>query len=961
MGANNVIPQPDAEITSMENSYISERNSLHTKMGKLTVSNTKDEYFPVRPNFGTTGSEVILWANYFKLNVPKTSLFKYDIQVTKEAKQGDKTKGTTSEDDQDEVSGAKRAKIISKALAQLNIPVTNPVATEFKAHVFAVEKLSLPKDGILSLDFTEPGRDRVDKFRVKFIGPFSLDIERLQTYVRDFKDLGTEFEYPKFPGEVDALGVILGHSARSDPHVSTVGKSRYFAFDTNRIESEALNNLRSGSELTILRGYVQSVRMATGRLLLQTNVTHGVFRKTPQEGAIKLDALFRSLGLNLMNQVGGGSNTNDYAQRLTRAHKILAKSRIILRIPPAGKDSPQVIIEKAIGGLGQTIKGSKNPQFKFDYFPFASAYTVKFFLSQPKDSNKPAPGNLQYNTMVLVADYYEQKYGMKADPTMPLINLGTKTKPAFALAENCKLVLGQPVKAKLEPDEQQKMIEFACRSPAENAKSVTQNARQVLHLDNNPHLKSFGVSVDKDLVTVKGRELKPPTIVYPKGNSTDLVFPKDGGWNMRGVKVVKPGKPIKWTCMEISRRNPRADQVKATAIEFVKFMANTGINISRDPINVPVAYARQFDDKELTRIFQGYANLKTVPDLVIVFLGDQNAQVYNRVKRIGDVDFGIHTQCVQFDKIEKRQAGYFANVGLKVNLKFGGNNHKLKDEHPLIKGGKTMVVGYDVTHPTNLAPGVGDTAPSLVGLVASIDTVLNQWPGVAWQNPPRQEVLDEKLVDHFKSRLVLWRNNNQGRLPDNILIYRDGVSEGQFSMVIEKELPHIRRACQETYPGNKQPRITVAVSVKRHQTRFYPTDPNHIHFRSKSPKEGTIVDRGVTSVRYWDFYLQAHASLQGTARPAHYTVLLDEIFRADYGTEAANELQKLTHDMCYLYGRATKAVSICPPAYYADLICTRARAHKDELFDDNSSVVSDQSNIAARTVHKNMVNSMYYV
>jgi hypothetical protein len=53
------------------------------------------------------------------------------------------------------------------------------------------------------------------------------------------------------------------------------------------------------------------------------------------------------------------------------------------------------------------------------------------------------------------------------------------------------------------------------------------------------------------------------------------------------------------------------------------------------------------------------------------------------------------------------------------------------------------------------------------------------------------------------------------------------------------------------------------VSVKRHQTRFYPTDRDHIHPRSKSPKEGTIVDRGVTNVRYWDFFLQAHASLQG--------------------------------------------------------------------------------------------------
>lgn len=99
----------------------------------------------------------------------------------------------------------------------------------------------------------------------------------------------------------------------------------------------------------------------------------------------------------------------------------------------------------------------------------------------------------------------------------------------------------------------------------------------------------------------------------------------------------------------------------------------------------------------------------------------------------------------------------------------------------------------------------------------------------------------------------------------------------------------------------------------------------------------------------------------GTARPAHYTVLLDEIFRPDYKDKAAHELERLTHEMCYLYGRATKAVSICPPAYYADLVCTRARLHKAELYDDSSSVHSAESSINARRVHAKLENSMYYI
>ena len=41
----------------------------------------------------------------------------------------------------------------------------------------------------------------------------------------------------------------------------------------------------------------------------------------------------------------------------------------------------------------------------------------------------------------------------------------------------------------------------------------------------------------------------------------------------------------------------------------------------------------------------------------------------------------------------------------------------------------------------------------------------------------------------------------------------------------------------------------------------------------------------------------------------------------------ANELEKITHNLSYLYERSTKAVSYCPPAYYADRLCERGRCY----------------------------------
>ena len=407
------------------------------------------------------------------------------------------------------------------------------------------------------------------------------------------------------------------------------------------------------------------------------------------------------------------------------------------------------------------------------------------------------------------------------------------------------------------------MVNFACRAPPKNALSITTSGRQLLALDNNKLLAKFAISVDKELITVKGRELTPPSIAYR--NTGQMITPENGGWLMMKVKVSKPGRHIgTWTFLSIER-SPN-EGVKATVGKFGGFMSqNMGININKvpsPPAGIRTAVPQNED--QLRSAFIQLQKLQKRPDLVLVVLPFKDTAIYNMVKKLADVEYGFNTVCVVQEKLmqEKGQFGYFANVALKVNLKFGGVNHSISNQD--IKADKTMYVGYDVTHPTNLAPGAGDNAPSIVGLVASIDSDLGQWPAVAWQNPPRQEMVNDKkkFVEKFKGRLTLWRNKNQTRLPENIVIFRDGVSEGQFKTVLDEEVPLIREACQALYT-QKQPRISLIVSVKRHQTRFYPTDPAHIHHRSKSPKEGTIVDRGVTNVRYWDFFLQAHASLQG--------------------------------------------------------------------------------------------------
>ncbi|KAK3332061.1 hypothetical protein B0T19DRAFT_93634 [Cercophora scortea] len=971
---NSPIPPPDPQITALENSWVQGHGApagqLTSALSKLSVAASGSDFsiafFPNRPGFGNKGIEVVLWANSFKLNISAPSLFKYTLNVTyipvKEEAPKPKEGATGAGRDAREAKGRKLAIVIQEALAQL--PAGSVVASEFKAQVISLKKLALPEDGIIRVQLTD--RNRVENWAVRFNGPESIDVQQLMGYLKTLDNPANDTSFPRYPDVIDAIGVVLGHTARADPNAAAVGRSRFFATDGARAEQAEPARGPEGV-VSILRGYFQSVRPATGRLLLNTNVTHGIFRRS-----IGLGELFARMGLDKMDQVL--SMGSEHAQRrfwgeLRKMHKYLARSRVQCKVWD-DQNRRWHTMERSIAGLATSQDGQRRqdgppPQFQ-PGFQFGGPGNVKFHLRQPTSgSSPPAPG-LQYNTFVTVAQYHKAKYGISVKMGMPLINVGSPDKPIYFLAEHCTVLPGQPLKVKLTPNEQDSMIQFACRPPPSNAVSITTSARSLLALDNNPLLNRFSIAIDKELITVKARELVPPLLTYR--NSTQTVTPTDGGWLMRNVKVAKAGRPINsWTFLYIVGGKDDTANVKNAAEGFGKFMAeNMGINIPRNP-KPPNGVTTQNSEAQVDAAFKKLASLQPRPELVLVVLPVKDTVLYNTVKKLADITHGIHTVCVVQDKITqpKGQAGYFANVSLKVNLKFGGVNHKVNDNVGLFKSGKTMLVGYDVTHPTNLAPGAGNNAPSMVGLVASVDSDLAQWPAVAWNNPSRVEMLDDRLDTEFRGRLRLWQAKNQNRLPENIIIYRDGVSEGQFAKVLREELPHIRAACTAMYKARSPPRISLIVSVKRHQTRFYPTDPAHMHHRSKSPKEGTVVDRGVTNVRYWDFFLQAHASLQGTARPAHYTVLLDEIFRADFGSEAANVLEKVTHEMCYLYGRATKAVSICPPAYYADLVCTRARIHKEELFSDTESVstaaASAAASVSQRSVHPNLKDSMYYI
>ncbi|KAI9780847.1 MAG: hypothetical protein M1839_006474 [Geoglossum umbratile] len=940
---------------------------------------TTELSFPHRPGYGTKGNPITLWANYFELVSNKDLvLYRYVVDVHPDAA----GKAPT---------GGKLRRLFQLLIEQHFEEFRNYIATDYKSMIICRSQLEITEK-VLSVEYRAENEDdprpNSPTYELRLRATGTLSVGQLMDYLTS---TNVSSVYDSKEQIIQALNIVLGHHPKTSATILSVGANRHYSLDPVHAEK-----FRLGAGLEALRGYFVSVRAAAARILVNVQVKHVACFE-----AVPLDQLMASYL---------ASNGPNYYKLGKFLHHVRVEVTHIIRKNKAGQEVPRI---KTIAGLAMKEDGHglQHPPrvAKFG----AGAKQVEFYLSGPVESlaeefsklggpssggkgkksggksggkaggpsgKKSGPG-LPENEYISVFDHFRRFHNKTIkNIDLPVVNVGNRQNPSYLPAEVCIVVTGQPSNTKLSPGQTAGMIEFAVRKAAQNARSITTNGASVLGVrpQLNATLQNFNLSVTPRLIAVPGRVLMGPAVQYKGPRNANTQF---GSWNMRDIQFTRGTNVPSWTYLSIIFRSQNDawygdyNRLKATIDDFRRTLSGTGV-AGADPFlpGLSVQVSQDGSDHDaviddaLGRLVKHERNLK----LLLVILPKPITGLYNRVKFVGDVKLGIHTICVVGSKFAKNNVQYFANVALKFNLKLGGVNQSLEPSKlGIISEGKTMVVGIDVTHPS---PGSASTAPSVAGIVASIDARLGQWPADIRIQASRQEMvsgLDELLT----LRLKYWRAKNN-RFPDNLLVYRDGVSEGQYNLVLEQELPLLRKACAQLYPpvDTKKglPNITIIVVGKRHHTRFYPTSEENAD-NSSNPKNGTVVDRGVTEPRNWDFFLQAHTALKGTARPAHYFIIIDEIFHKQKVKppfqNSADVLEDLTHNMCYLFGRATKAVSVCPPAYYADLVCERARCYLSGVFDATpmatpaASVVGGEREVDPGDVviHGNLRDSMFYI
>ncbi|RKO84281.1 Piwi domain-containing protein, partial [Blyttiomyces helicus] len=481
----------------------------------------------------------------------------------------------------------------------------------------------------------------------------------------------------------------------------------------------------------------------------------------------------------------------------------------------------------------------------------------------------------------------------------------------------------------LDTNQTNNMLTFATQKPDIRFNAINSGVRNIV--SGNEFLASFRVRMDIERNGVMARILPPPTVQYHRASRQVEVARRDaeaGGWNLRDKKVSHSLAIKYWSFINFSPLGPLALQKFVN--ETIVVCHDTGIRI----LNLSPIVRNASPEGDVTQIMQrAFLDIGPIPSqreigiarpIIICILPNDGVPLYKGIKLAGDSLIGIVTQCVQARHASLAKKQYIANVVAKINMKLMGVNQVIAKENvPFIHERPTMIFGADISHP---AAGLIHK-PSIAAVVGSLDATCARYSPVVSLQKPRvtpeggykgpQDVIQD--LQAIVSKLARKFYFETGSKPERIIFYRDGVSETQYRRVLDEEVKAIVEACESIESGYR-PSITYIAVQKRHQARFRPSAPADMG-KDGNVKPGTVVDTQITHPSQFDWFLCSHASLQGTSKPTRYHVLHDE------HRFSSDELQALTYNLCYLYGRATRAVSVCPPVYFAHLAARRATLH----------------------------------
>ncbi|XP_047351672.1 protein argonaute-2 isoform X2 [Vespa velutina] len=491
-------------------------------------------------------------------------------------------------------------------------------------------------------------------------------------------------------------------------------------------------------------------------------------------------------------------------------------------------------------------------------------------------------------------------------PYLPCLWIGPENKKIYVPPELCTIVAGQTIRKKMDEIQTSKMIRFAATSTDKRKEKIMEGFR-ALRINDHPTMRNeFNFSIKPEFERVPARVLDAPKLNY---NNNNIVSVTKGVW--RPKKFLNPSTLFdnQWTIVNLVDKIIRDRELYNLCNMLQEGAKAVGMVMGNALKPFQSCY------NNVTKLLHCFGKLKdNGVKLIIVIIPEFNDS-YSTVKQVTELRLGVLTQCIKSITVQRKlNPATIGNILLKINSKLNGVNHEISGQvRPSILTPDCILIGADVTHPS---PDSKDI-PSIAAVAASCDRTAFRYKIEIRLQQPRQEIIND--FAEIVSKLLKYYHKTMGIYPKKIIVYRDGVSEGQLTQVLHFELLALRKGF-DSVSTDYNPLITFLVVQKRHHIRFFPTDTRNSDDKNFNVQAGTIVDTHITHPSHIDFYLVSHASIQGTARPTKYKCVFNELNMTE------DQIEELTYYLCHMFARCTRSISYPAPTYYAHLAAFRARA-----------------------------------
>ncbi|KYN12440.1 Piwi-like protein 1 [Trachymyrmex cornetzi] len=442
-------------------------------------------------------------------------------------------------------------------------------------------------------------------------------------------------------------------------------------------------------------------------------------------------------------------------------------------------------------------------------------------------------------------------------------------------------------------------------------------------------LAVWGLRLSPDLVQFTARRLEPETIHF--GNNKIYKTNEKADWSNAAVKnpVLRTPNLSTWNIIYSMKD-------KACVKDFLGHLEKvaTAINMR---INSPKHITLR-DDRTETYLREIQNNLTDNLELLVIVFPTNRTDRYSAIKKhvnilqqviqckhvkieLCCVQKAIPSQVIISKTISKppKLKSITEKIALQINCKLGGALWTLA--LPLKN---CMICGIDVYH-----AGVGGgSRKSVAGFIASLDSQLTKWHSRICMQASKQELVDMLQVC-LTSAINAFHKHN-GCNPERIIIYRDGVGDGDLDYVENYEVKQLLATFNRIAP-NYKPQLSVIIVQKRINTRIFIKGRDGLN----NPEPGTIVDSCITRRNYYDFFLVPQNVRQGTVTPTHYIVIHDS------SNMETDHMQRLTYKLCHLYYNWPGTIRVPAPCQYAhklvylvgqNLLAEPHRSFSDILF-----------------------------